>query len=409
MAEHAPSDQRGAHTGWIQTSAAFGLMAALGTILATRTIVGEPNFVAWGWRIPFIVSIGLLVVSVYIRTKTAESPTFKALHAQGGLTKTPFRDSFADPKMLGRVFIALFGFMTAQGVIWYTSFFYTQLYLEKAVKLDAPTINYLILGMTLFSAVFYIVFAALSDKIGRKPVMIFGMVLACLAFFPGFKMMLELGNPQLSHAMRATPITIMANPSQCHVQFDPVGKAQFTSPCDLAKSALTNLGVAYSQKPTQAPTASIIIGAHSIEVKDATALSAADLKADKAARTEAIKSALKDANYPLKADPQKANLWGIFAILCVFALACTALYGPMASLLVEMFPTRVRYTALSLPYNIGTGWFGGLLPAVSFAMVAATGDIYFGLFYPVVTGVIAIIVSLIFLKETKGRDLDAVD
>jgi MFS family permease len=410
VAEHAPHNKRGGYTGWIQTSAAFGLIAALGTILVTRNIVGEAAFADWGWRIPFIVSTGLLVVSVYIRAKTAESPSFLALHAQAATSKAPFRESFAEWRNLKKVLIALFGFMTAQGVLWYTNFFYTQIYLEKTVKLDPALINYLILGMTLVSAFLYIAFASLSDRIGRKPVLLFGMILSCVTLFPGFHMMLKFGNPALAQAIENTPIIVEADPKLCTIQFDPVGKAVFTSPCDLAKGLVSNLGLPYQSASSPGlSTASVRIGEAVITIPSGAGLKPAEVKALKAKTTAEIKAALAVAGYPLKADPTKANLWGIFAILVVFAIAATSLYGPMASLLVEMFPTKVRYTALSLPYNIGTGWFGGLLPAISFAMVAASGNIYFGLWYPVVTSVIAVVVSLIFLKETSGRSLDNIE
>jgi MFS family permease len=409
VAEHAPQKKRGAYTGWIQTSAAFGLMAALITILITRTIVGEPAFVSWGWRIPFIVSTGLLIVSVYIRAKTAESPSFLALHAQAATSKAPFRESFAKWGNLRKVLIALFGFMTAQGVLWYTNFFYTQIYLEKTVKLDPALINYLILGMTLVSAFLYITFASLSDRIGRKPVLLGGIILSCVTLFPGFHMMLSFGNPALAQAIEKTPVTISAG-THCSFQFDPVGKAQARSACDLAKGVVTNLGVPYVNGPEvlDRPT-TITIGDTQIGVGSGAEADFDKIIISKPDLTKQVKEALAKAGYPLKADPAKANLWGIFAVLCVFAVAATALYGPMASLLVEMFPTKVRYTALSLPYNIGTGWFGGLLPAISFAMVAASGNIYFGLWYPVVTAMIAVIVSLLFLKETSGRSLDDIE
>lgn len=410
VAEHAPSDKRGGYTGWIQTSAAFGLIAALGVILITRKHLGEEVFADWGWRIPFVVSAGLLIVSVYIRAKTAESPAFAALHAEGQLAKSPLSEIFSKWKNLKGMLIALFGFMTAQGVIWYTSFFYTQVFLDKIVKLDPEQMNLLIMGMTLVSAFLYITFATISDRVGRKPVMIFGMALACATFFPGFHMLMKYGNPELEAVSKSAPVYVVADPAQCTFQFDLFNTAQFTTPCDLAKSVVTGLGVPYLNKAdaTGVSTASIQIGEASIVLPSGKGLDKAGLKALKTKAAGEIKAAMKAAGYPDKADPKKANLWAMFAVLCVFAIACTALYGPMASALVEMFPTRVRYTAMSLPYNIGTGWFGGLQPALSFAMVAGAGDIYYGLWYPVVTGIIAIIVAFFFLKETHGRDLSTI-
>ncbi len=411
VAEHAPANKRGAFTGWIQTSAAFGLISALGIILVTRTVVGETVFADWGWRIPFIVSSGLLAVSVYIRAKTAESPAFKALHAEGRVARSPLSEVFSRWKSLRNMLIALFGFMTAQGVIWYTSFFYTQVFLDKMVRLDPTQMNILIIGMTLVSALLYIAFGALSDRIGRKPVMIFGMVLACAFFFPGFHLLVKFGNPDLEAASKASPVYVVADPAQCSFQFDLFNTAQFTSPCDLAKSVVTGVGIPYINRSDTAgvTTAAVQIGTQRIDIPSGQGLDKAGIKALKAKATGDIKTALKAASYPDKADPKKANLWAMWGVLCVLAVACTALYGPMASALVEMFPTRVRYTAMSIPYNIGTGWFGGLQPTLSFAMVAASGDIYYGLWYPVVTGLIAALVALLFLKETHGRDLHTIE
>ena len=410
VAEHAPSDKRGAFTGWIQTSAAFGLISALLVILATRTAIGEVAFAAWGWRIPFIVSAGLLIVSVYIRAKTAESPAFKALHAEGQIAKAPIGEIFSRWANLKGMLIALFGFMTAQGVLWYTAFFYTQVFLTTLVKLDPAQVNWLVMGMTLASAFMYITFGAISDRIGRKPVVIFGIILACASFFPGFHLLMKFGNPDLEAATRNAPVTIMADPAQCHFQFDLFGTAKYSSPCDLARSVVTGVNVPYGNGAVPgAVTATIKIGAAAIAVPSGAGLDAKTIKALKAKATADVKTALVEAGYPAKADPKKARLWPMFLILVVFAIACTALYGPMASLLVEMFPTRVRYTAMSLPYNIGTGWFGGIQPALSFAIVAATGNIYAGLWYPVGVGISAAIVALIFLKETKGRDLSTIE
>ena len=409
VAEHAPANKRGAYTGWVQTSAAFGLIAALLVILATRTLTGEPAFAAWGWRIPFIVSAGLLVVSVYVRAKTAESPAFKALHAEGQIARAPIGEIFSRWANLKGMLIALFGFMTAQGVLWYTAFFFTQTFLTTLVKLDPAQVNWLVMGMTAASAFMYITFATISDRIGRKPVVVFGMVLACASFFPGYHQLMHYGNPDLEAAMRRAPVTVAADPAQCNFQFDLFATAKYTSPCDLARNIITGVNVPYTnQAAPGAPSATIRIGAAAIAVPSGAGLDAKTLKALKAKTTADIKTALVAAGYPAKADPKKAQLWPMFGILVVFAIACTALYGPMASLLVEMFPTRVRYTAMSLPYNIGTGWFGGIQPALSFAIVAATGNIYAGLWYPVGVGITAIFVALLFLKETKGRDLSAI-
>jgi MFS family permease len=301
--------------------------------------------------------------------------------------------------------------MTAQGVVWYTTFFYTQVFLTSIVKIDPADMNTLVMGMTLVSAPLYVVFATLSDKIGRKPVMIFGILLAVLSFFPGYQGLMKFGNPDLESAQRTHPVYVVANPAQCSFQFDLFNTAQFTTPCDLAKSVVTGIGTPYVNRPdtSAGETANIQIGTQIIAVPSGAGLDKAGIKALKTKATGEVKAALKAAGYPEKADHAKSNMWAMFGIMCIFAVACTALYGPMASLLVEMFPTRVRYTAMSLPYNIGTGWFGGLQPVLSFAMVAASGNIYFGLWYPVATGLVAVLVSLLFLKETKGRDLSAIE
>jgi MFS family permease len=410
VAEHAPANKRGAYTSWIQASAAFGLIAALAVILATRKAIGEPAFADWGWRIPFLISTGLLIVSVYVRAKTAESPAFKALHDQGQIAKSPLSEIFVKSSNLKGMLIAQFGFMTAQGVVWYTSFFYTQVFLEKMVRLDPQQKDTLIIGMTLVSAPLYLLFGRLSDKWGRKPVMIFGIALACLTFFPGFQALMKFGNPDLDAAYRNTPVYVVADPRQCTFQLDITGTAQFATSCDLAKSIVSNIGVPYESRPAPAgvATAAVEVGGQRVNIPSGEGLDKAGVKALKAKTTGEIKAAMTAAGYPEKADPKKANLWAMFGVLCVFAFAATALYGPMASALVEMFPTRVRYTAMSLPYNIGTGWFGGLQPALSFAMVAAAGNIYYGLWYPVITGGLAVLVALLFMKETKGRDLHTV-
>lgn len=407
VAEHAPANRRGAYTAWIQASASLGLVAALAVVLVSRLSIGEAAFADWGWRIPFIASSLLLAVSVYIRAKTAESPAFRALHASGNISKAPFREAFGRWANLRQVLIALFGFMTAQGVVWYTTFFYTQVFLEKSVRLDPATINGLVMAISIVSSVLYVFWGALSDRVGRKPVMIAGITIAVISFFPGFHLMAKYANPALDAAVTRTPVIVFADPRNCSVQFDPVGKAQFTSACDLAKSLVTGLGVPYVNKPTEpgATFATVQIGDRTVAVRSGDGMSKTELATLKTNAVSDLKAALKAAGYPEKADPKRANLFGIFMVLFVFTFGATALYGPMAAALVEMFPTQVRYTALSLPYNIGTGWFGGLLPAISFAMVAGSGNLFHGLWYPVLIGATAIVVALFFMRESKGRDL----
>jgi len=407
VAEHSDANKRGGMTGWIQASAAFGLLGALGVILITRTILGEEAFTAWGWRIPFMFSAVLVGISIWMRLKLSESPTFKKMHEEGTLSKSPYKESFGEWPNLKIVLIALFAMMSAQGAVWYTSFFYSQIFLEKFLKVEPATVNLLMIAATVASAPLYIIFGWLSDKIGRKPVMLAGMSLALVAFFPGFHMLTEAANPDLARASRNTPVVVVADPATCSLQFDPVGKAVFATPCDIAKSVLANAGVSYDTEAAPAGTlAHVKVGQTIIDSADGQGLDKAALKAVKTDVEARIQAALKTAGYPAKADPAKVNLPKVFAILMVFVVAATALFGPIAACLVELFPTRIRYTAMSLPYHIGTGWIGGFLPFTAFAIVASTGNIYSGLWYPVIFTAISVITAVLFLPETKGRSLD---
>jgi len=407
VAEHSDGDKRGRMTGWIQASAAFGLFGALGVILITRKILGEDAFTAWGWRIPFMVSAVLVGISIWMRLKLSESPSFKKMHEEGKLSKSPYAESFGQWPNLKIVIIALLAMMSAQGAVWYTSFFYSQIFLEKFLKVEPATVNLLMIAATVASAPLYIVFGWLSDRIGRKPVMLAGMSLALVAFFPGFHMLMEAANPDLARASRNTPVVVVADPATCSLQFDPVGKAVFATPCDIAKNVLANAGVSYDSEAAPAGTlAHVKVGQTIINSADGQGLDKAALKAVKADVEGRIQAALKAAGYPAKADPAKVDLPKVFAILLVFVVAATALFGPIAACLVELFPTRIRYTAMSLPYHIGTGWIGGFLPFTAFAIVASTGNIYSGLWYPVVFTAISVITAVLFLPETKGRSLD---
>lgn len=407
VAEHSDANKRGGMTGWIQASAAFGLLGALGVILITRTILGEEAFIAWGWRIPFMFSAVLVGISIWMRLKLSESPTFKKMHEEGTLSKSPYKESFGEWPNLKIVLIALFAMMSAQGAVWYTSFFYSQIFLEKFLKVEPATVNLLMIAATVASAPLYIIFGWLSDKIGRKPVMLAGMSLALVAFFPGFHMLTEAANPDLARASRNTPVVVVADPATCSLQFDPVGKAVFATPCDIAKGVLANAGVSYDTEAAPAGTlAHVKVGQTIINSADGEGLDKAALKAVKTDVEARIQAALKTAGYPAKADPAKVDLPKVFAILMVFVVAATALFGPIAACLVELFPTRIRYTAMSLPYHIGTGWIGGFLPFTAFAIVASTGNIYSGLWYPVIFTTISVITAVLFLPETKGRSLD---
>ena len=408
VAEHAPNDKRGATTGWIQITASLGLIAGLLVILGTRSATGEQGFLEWGWRVPFLVSVVLLIISVWLRFKLSESPAFAKLKEEGAVSTAPLREAFGRWDNLKRVLIAFFGIMCAQGAVWYLSFFYVQVFLTKSLGVPDSTKDALVLAMTVASAPLYVFFGWLSDRVGRKPVMIGGMLLALIAYYPGFHGIAAAANPALVQAQQSRPVEVHANPATCSVQFDPVGTRRFDTSCDIAKSLLASTGISYTNRSYTGDTAIIAVGIQQIEVPDGRGMDAAGLKVLKEATAKTVKAALAAEGYPAKADPGQMSLPVIFFWLMVFAVAATALYGPQAAALVEMFPTRVRYTAMSLPYHVGTGWVGGFLPVTSFALAAITGNTYASLWYPVVFTVIPILVSLFFLKETRGRPLESV-
>ena len=405
VAEHSPANKRGASTGWIQSSASFGLLAALLIIVAVRQSIGEDAFIAWGWRIPFLFSSVLLAISVWMRAKLAESPEFARLREEGEVTKAPLREAFGNWRSLKRVLIAFFGIMCAQGAVWYFTFFYMQVFLEKSLGVSAETKDLLLIVMTVVSAPLYVYFGWLSDRIGRKPVMIGGMLLALLLYFPASHWIANAANPQLVEAQRSTPIFVETNPTTCSVQFDPVGTAKFVSACDIAKSTLVTKGISFLTRRSGDGRTFVVVGTERVPVAGGEGLGNAGLKALKGKAADAIGTELQAAGYPKAADPRQANMTLLIIILLAFVVAATALYGPQAAALVEMFPTRIRYTAMSFPYHVGTGWVGGFLPVTSFALVAITGNIYEGLWYAVVFTAISVVVSLFFLKETAGRHL----
>jgi len=408
VAEHAPSDGRGRATSWIQTSAAFGLFGALIVILLTRLALGTEGFEAWGWRVPFLFSGILLAISIWMRLKLTESPEFAKLKAEGKECKAPFAEAFGQWPNLKLVLIALVGIMFAQGALWYTAFFYVQTFMERFLKVPPETINTLMLSATAASAVGYVVFGWLSDRIGRKPVMLFGMCLMLAAYFPGFHLLSQTLNPALAEAQAQTPVVVIADPADCSLQFDPVGKAKFLSACDIAKSTLANAGVSYRNEAGGPGQPVLVrIGTQTIPSTGAEGLSPDVARAVKASVETRLKQALAHGGYPATADPARMNLLGAFGVLLVFVIAATALYGPIAACLVELFPTRVRYTALSLPYHIGTGWVGGFVPFTAFAIVTTVGDLYSGLWYPFAFTALSIVVCLLFLPETKGKPLNA--
>jgi MFS family permease len=407
VAEHAPPGKRGLYTSWIQTTATFGLFLSLIVIIVVRTRLGEDAFKAWGWRIPFLASALLLIVSLWIRLRLNESPVFQRMVAEGTTSKAPLTESFARWPNLKLVLLALAGLTAGQAVVWYTGQFYSLFFLEKMLKVDGVLTNELVAVALLLGTPFFVVFGWLSDKIGRKPIILAGCLLAVLTYFPIFKAITVAANPQLAAASASAPVIVVADPADCAFQFDPVGKQVFASSCDLAKSALANAGVSYANQAAPAgAVAEVRIGAVSIPSFKGQALSAADLKSRKAAWTKTVGAALKTAGYPAKADSARMNKPMLVGLLWLLVLYVTMVYGPIAAALVEMFPARIRYTSMSLPYHVGNGWFGGFLPTTAFAMVAATGNIYYGLWYPVTVAAVTFVVGLLFVKEMRGAPIE---
>jgi MFS family permease len=410
VAEHAARNRRGAATGWIQTAAPIGLLLALGVILVCRTAVGEDAFRAWAWRIPFLASAALLAISLWIRLRLDESPLFQRMQEEGRTSLAPLAESFLRWDNLKIVLIALFGLLMGQGVVWYTAQFYTQFFLEGIVKVPAAQVNALIMTVTVASALLHWFFAWLSDRTGRKPIMLFGLGLAAVSFLPGFQLLAQSANPALTAAAARAPVVVVADPAACSVQFDPVGKSGFTNSCDIAKSTLAAAGIPYMNKPAAARDSRALIeigGATTIASPNGNQLSAAQLAATRTQFAQAVRMALDKEGYPASADPRGVNVPRTLALLLVFIVAASALYGPQAAALVELFPTRIRYSALSFPYHLGIGWFGGFLPVTAYAIVVATGNIYAGLWYPTIIAAIGFVVSLLFLPETRARDIEA--
>ena len=407
VAEHAPDKKRGLFTSFIQTTASLGLFAALLIVIGVRTLVGEEAFAAWGWRIPFIVSIALLAVSLWIRMQLEESPVFQKMKDEGKTSKAPLTEAFGQWSNLKVVLIALFGAVVGQGVVFYTSQFYALFFLEKNLRVDGPTTNILIAIALLIATPAFIFFGWLSDKIGRKWIILTGCALAALTYMPLFHALSKAANPALYAAQANSPVSVVANPDECSVQFDPVGKNKFdSSSCDIAKSYLAKAGISYTNVVAPAGTiAQIKIGDATIPVVDPAVVTGPDRAAAIKTFGAEVKTALTAVGYPEKADPAQINKPMVIAILVLLVLYVTMVYGPIAALLVELFPTRIRYTSMSLPYHIGNGWFGGFLPTAAFAMVAATGDIYYGLWYPILACAVTALVGLVFLPETFRRSL----
>ncbi len=445
VAEHAPHGKRGAYTSWIQTTATLGLFLSLMVILGTRTAIGEEAFADWGWRVPFIVSILLLAVSVYIRLSMNESPAFAKMKAEGKTSKAPLSESFGEWKNLKIVILALIGLTAGQAVVWYSGQFYALFFLTQALKVDGPTANIMVAISLIIGTPFFIIFGTLSDKIGRKPIILAGCFLAAVTYFPVFTALTKAANPDLAAAQAAAKVTVTADPAECSFQFNPTGTKKFTSSCDIAKQKLANASVSYDNivapagqpavikvgetEVTTVVTPEDIAAAKAAAEAKLEALNAADPKDPKAiaAATASVKAlsgektakdatlsgklsaALKGAGYPAKADMAKFDKVSVVMILTYLVILVTMVYGPIAAMLVEMFPTRIRYTSMSLPYHIGNGWFGGLLPTTAFAIVAQTGNMYNGLWYPIIIAGATVVIGGLFIKETKDVDIYAND
>ncbi|MEO7336078.1 MAG: MFS transporter [Caldimonas sp.] len=409
VAEHAPHGKRGEFTSWIQTTATMGLFLSLLVILGVRTWTGEEAFADWGWRIPFLVSFILLGVSVWIRLSMNESPAFKKMKEEGKTSKAPLTESFGEWKNLKIVILALVGLTMGQAVVWYTGQFYALFFLTGPLKVDGASANILIAFALLIGTPFFIVFGKLSDKIGRKPIIMAGCLLGALTYFPLFHALTEAANPELAAAQAKTPVVVVADPSRCSFQFNPTGVAKFTSSCDVAKQALAGRSVSYANEEAPAGSvASVKFGDKDITGFESKGLTPAEVKVKDEAFKKEITAAVNAAGYPAKAKPipfMSGNWWKVVAILTVMVIYVTMVYGPIAAMLVEMFPTRIRYTSMSLPYHIGNGWFGGLLPATGLAIVAQTGNMYNGLWYPIIFASITFVVGMLFVRETKDVDI----
>ncbi|MDH7804546.1 MULTISPECIES: MFS transporter [unclassified Rhizobium] len=404
VAEHAPANKRATYTAWIIMTAAIGFLLAVAIIIPLRLVMGPDAFTLWGWRVPFLISIVLLGVSLWIRLKLDESPEFKRMKAEGKASKSPLAETFGTWKNVKIIIIAALCILPAQAVIWYTGQFYTLFFLTKILKVENLTANLMLITATVLTAPLYVLFGKLSDKVGRRPVYVTGYLLAAILTIPAFQGLTHFANPALESAQGRAPITIVADPQDCSFQFNPLGTAKFTTSCDVGINAVTNLGLNYTSDAAAAgSTALVKVGDLSISSYSADASDAAQQKT----RLEAeLKQALTDAGYPLgNADPASINAPAIIALLCVLLALGAMVFAPTTTSLLEMFPSRIRYTAMSFPYHLSAAWFGGFLPATAFAIVAATGNVYSGLYYPVCIAAACMVLSLIFAKETLGTDI----
>jgi MFS family permease len=404
IAEHAPPGRRAYYTSWIQITATAGMILSLIVVLGCRWLFDE-QFETWGWRVPFLLSIILLVISVYIRLQLEESPVFREMRATGKLAKHPLRESLARWSNLKLVLLALFGAMAGQAVVGYVSLVYMNLFLTQTLKVDAATSNLLVVAALTAATPFYLVVGKLADRIGRKPQVVIGCLIAALTFFPIFRGLTHYANPQIATAQATSPVVVVADPRECSFQFDPVGGALFTSSCDVAKSALASQRIPYSNE-TASPgtTAFVKVGGSSVAAFDGTTMPSNEFKTRSAQFKEELGTQLKSAGYPASADPQQINYSMVFLLLWVLSVLGVMTYGPIAAWLVELFPPRIRYTSMSLPYHLGNGWFGGFLPSIAFAMIAYTGNIYSGLWYPLLVCLMTTVVGTFFLRETNGAE-----
>jgi MFS family permease len=415
VAEHAPMGKRGAYTAWIQTTATLGLFLSLIVILVTRELTG-PAFEVWGCRVPFLLSILLLAVSVYIRLSMNESPAFAKMKAEGKTSKAPLSESFGQWKNLKIVILALIGLTAGQAVVWYTGQFYALFFLQSIAKVDPKTANLLIAASLVIGTPFFLFFGSLSDKIGRKPIILGGCLIAALTYFSVFPMLLNYANPALVAAQKAVPVTITADPATCSFQGSPIARPiDFTSSCDIAKRTLTENYIPYKNVAGAAGSIAVIkLGDKEIPSLNATLNDKRDAFSPDSAKAiadfkKAVVETAKTAGLTAKADDKTMDKGMVLAVLVFLVILVTMVYGPIAAMLVEMFPTRIRYTSMSLPYHIGNGWFGGLLPTTAFAMVAATGDIFYGLWYPVIVASATFVIGMLLIKETKDVDIFAND
>jgi MFS family permease len=423
VAEHAPAGRRGYFTSWIQTTATLGLLLSLMVILSVRSYMGEKDFADWGWRIPFLLSIFLLAISLWIRLQMEESPAFKKMKDEGTQSKAPLSEAFGQWKNARFAVIALLGLVAGQAVVWYTGQFYALFFLQSILRVDMFTANVLIAWSLILGTAGFVIFGSLSDRIGRKPIIMAGCILAAVTYFPVFKLLSETANPMLYKAQQTTKVVVVTDKDSCSFQFNPTGTSKFTSSCDIAKAQLARSSVNYSvENAPKGSMTKIRIGDKEVSAYDASSLKGDEVKTVPATFAKSVNDALGAAGYPVAgvANPDIVKMSGFFdifrgqtfilvLILTYLVVLVTMVYGPIAAALVELFPTRIRYTGMSLPYHIGNGWFGGLMPATAFAMIAQTGDTYFGLWYPITIAVGTFIIGMIFVPENKDKDIFAED